>query len=381
MRFRELLWFSKKEFTTSPFLYAGLLLLLIFALSAIGMTVETFSRSVEAFYDYVNRIGNNRFVCELPGLHLDSRDLIEDAGFSEVYAESEYVFVDPVLYTGNKKMGEEEWLRVELIYPRKGIDIRTTKGEGFNYTNDDKNVVWISEAIAEAYDLSVGDEIIQKITKDDSEIKYKVIGLYQQKDEDPDVVFALDTYYFNMHEHGEFVHHYLIGTLTESRSYIGLRKTLRDRNIVVCCDYDDVFDFLAIADIVIYILSAVTALFGVWMFNNALGIMIRRRMVYLLKLRMIGIRSGSILKIFCCTTAVTVVISFVISRVIVFAFTGYISGLIQKFYQIGIASKGGYKGFIVTLFACAAVYLFGVLKLRSAIGKANLSQALEGSRA
>ena len=96
---------------------------------------------------------------------------------------------------------------------------------------------------------------------------------------------------------------------------------------------------------------------------------------------MIGIRSGSILKIFCCTTAVTVVISFVISRVIVFAFTGYISGLIQKFYQIGIAVNGSYKGFIVTLIACAIVYLFGVLKLRSAIGKANLSQALEGSRA
>ena len=380
MRFRELLWFSKKEFTTSPFLYAGLLLLLIFALSAIGMTVETFSRSVEAFYDYVNKIGNNRFVCELPGLHLDSLDLIDDIGFSDIYAVREG-WVEPVLYAGERMIGEEEGLYFELLYPRKDIDIRTTEGEGFNYTNDDNNVVWISEEIAEAYDLSVGDELIQKIAKDDSEIKYKVIGLYHPKDADPDIVFALDTYYFNMREHGEFAHHHLVGTLAESRSYIGVRKTLRERNIVVRCEYDDVFDFLAIADIVIYILSAVTALFGVWMFNNALGIMIKRRMVYLLKLRMIGIRSGSILKIFCCTTAVTVVISFVISRVIVFAFTGYISGLIQKFYQIGIAVNGSYKGFIVTLIACAIVYLFGVLKLRSAIGKANLSQALEGSRA
>jgi hypothetical protein len=379
MRFRELFWFSKREFTINPFLYAGLLFLLIFALTAIGMTVETFSRSVEAFYDYVNRIGNNTFVCELPGLHLDRRDLIDDIDFSEIYAEKEG-WVEPVLFTGERRIGEEG-LYVELLYPRKGIDIRTTDGEGFNYTNDDNDVVWISEEIAEAYDLSVGDEIIQKITKDDSEIKYKVIGLYHPKDADPDIVFALDTYYINMLEHGEFVNHHVVGTLTESRSYIGVRKTLRDRNIVVRCEYDDVFDFLAIADIIIYILSAVTALFGVWMFNNALGIMIKRRMVYLLKLRMIGIRSFSLLKIFCCTTAVTVVISFVISRVIVFAFTGYISGLIQKFYQIGIASKGSYKGFIVTLIACVTVYLFGVLKLKSAIGKANLSQALEGSRA
>lgn len=379
MRFRELCWFSKKEFAECPFLYAGLLFLLVFALSAIGMSVETFSQSVEAFYDYVNKIGNNQFVCELPGLHLDSRELIEDVGFSDIYAVEEG-WVKPLLYIGETRIGEDG-LNVNLIYPRKGIDIRTTQGEGFNYSSDDRNVVWISEEVAKAYNLSAGDVIIQKIAKDDSEIKYKVIGLYHPKDGDPDIVFALDTYYFNMREHGEFVHHHLVGTLTESRSYIGVRKTLRDRSIIVRCEYDDVFDFLGIADVVIYILSAITTLFGVWMFNNALGIMIKRRMVYLLKLRMIGIRSGSILKIFCCTTAVTIIISFVISRVMVFAFTGYISGLIQKFYQIGISAKGSCKEFVVTFIACAVVYLFGVFKLRSAIGKANLSQALEGNRA
>ncbi len=379
MRFRELCWFSKKEFATCPFLYAGLLFLLVFALSAIGMTFETFSRSIEAFYDYVNKIGNCKFVCELPGLHLDSRDLIEDIGFSEIYADEEG-WVEPLLFTGDKRIGEDG-LFVKLIYPRKGIDIRTTQGEGFNYTSDDNNAVWISEEIAATNNLSVGDEITQKIVKDGAEIKYIVKGLYQPKEGDPDIVFALDAFYFNMREHGEFAHHHLVGTLAESRSYIGVRKILRDRNIVVRCEYDDVFDFLAIADVVIYILSAITSLFGVWMFNNALGIMIKRRMVYLLKLRMIGIRSGSILKMFCCTTAITIVISFVISRVVVFAFTGYVSGLIEKFYQIGIATNGSYKGFFVTLIACAVVYLFGVLKLRSAIGKANLSQALEGSRA
>ena len=380
MRFRELCWFAKKEFSTCPFLYAGLLLLLVFALSAIGMTVETFSRAVEAFYDYVNKIGNNQFVCDLYGLQLDDRELIEDVGFSEIYAVDDG-WTDPLLYAGEKKLGDDFWEYVGLVYPRKGTDIRTYQGEGFNYTNDDDNVVWISEEVAEKYDLSVGDEIIQKIVKDDSEIKYTVIGLYHPKEYDPDIVFALDTYCFNMLEHGEFVPHHLVGTLTESRSYIGVRKTLRDRYIVVRCEYDEVFDFLAIADIVIYILSAVTALFGVWMFNNALGIMIRRRMVYLLKLRMIGIRSGSILKIFCCTTALTIIISFVISRVVVIAFTGYINGLIEKFYQIGIGAKWSIKGFVVTLIACAIVYLFGVLKLRSAIRKANLGQALEGSRA
>lgn len=379
MRFRELCWFSKKEFAACPFLYAVLLFLLVFALSAIGMTVETFSRSVEAFYDYVNKIGNNQFVCELPGLHLDSRELIENVGFSDIYAVEEG-WVKPLLYTGETRIGEDG-LNVDLIYPRKGIDIRTTQGEGFSYTSDDSNVVWISEEVAKVYNLSVGDEIIQKIAKDDSEIKYKVIGLYQPKDGDPDIVFALDTYYFNMREHGEFVHHHIVGMLAESRSYVSVRKMLRDKSIVVRCEYDEVFDFLAIADVVIYILSAITTLFGVWMFNNALEIMIKRRMVYLLKLRMIGVRSVSIIKIFCFTTALTIVISFIISRVIVFAFTGYISGLIQKFYQIGIAAKGSCKEFIVTFIACAAVYLFGVFKLRSAIVKANLSQALEGSRA
>ena len=379
MRFRELCWFAKKEFATCPVLYAGLLILLVFALSAIGMTFETFSRSVDAFYDYVNRIGNNQFVCELCGLHLDDRELIEDIDFSEVYAVEEG-WVEPVLYTGDERIGEDG-LYVKLLYPRDGTDIRTYQGEGFNYTNNDDNVVWISDEISETYNLSVGDAVIQKIAKDDSEIKYTVIGMYYPEEGDPDIVFALDTYFFNMYEHGEFAFHHLVGTLSESRSYIGVRKTLRDRSIVVRCEYDEVFDFLAIADIVIYILSAVTALFGVWMFNNALGIMIRRRMVYLLKLRMIGIRSGSILKIFCCTTALTIAISFVISRVVVIAFTGYINGLIEKFYQIGIAAKWSIKGFLVTLVACAAVYLFGVLKLRSAIGKANISQALEGSRA
>ena len=379
MRFRELCWFAKKEFSTCPFLYAGLLLLLVFALSAIGMTFETFSRSVEAFYDYVNKIGNNQFVCDLYGLQLDDRELIEDIDFSEVYAVDEG-WVQPVLYVGEDRIGEE-FIYANLIYPRKGTDIRTYQGEGFNYTNEDDNVVWISDELSETYNLSVGDEIIQKISKDDSEIKYTVIGLYRPKESDPDIVFALDTYCSNMLEHGEFVPHHLVGTLSESRSYIGVRKTLRDRNVVVRCEYDEVFDFLAIADIVIYILSAVTALFGVWMFNNALGIMIRRRMVYLLKLRMIGSRSGSILKIFCCTTALTIIISFVISRVVVIAFTGYINGLIEKFYQIGIAAKWSIKGFVVTLIACAVVYLFGVLKLRSSIRKANLGQALEGSRA
>lgn len=379
MRFRELCWFAKKEFDTCPVLYAGLLILLVFALSAIGMTYETFSRSVEAFYDYVNKIGNNQFVCDLRGLHLDDRELVEDIDFSEVYAVQEGR-EEPVLYAGEERIGEDG-IDVELIYPRKGTDIRTYQGEGFNYTNDDHNVVWINKEISEKYNLSVGDEIIQKIVKDDSEIKYKVIGLYRRQENDPDIVFALDTYYFNLLEHGDFTDHYLVGTLAESRSYIGVRRTLRDRSIVVRCEYDEVFDFLAIADIVIYILSAVTALFGVWMFNNALGIMIRRRMVYLLKLRMIGIRSGSILKIFCCTTALTIAISLVISRVVVIAFTGYINGLIEKFYQIGIAAKWNIKGFLVTLVACAAVYLFGVLKLRSSIRKANLGQALEGSRA
>ena len=379
MRFRELCWFAKKEFATCPVLYAGLLILLVFALSAIGMTYETFSRSVEAFYDYVNKIGNNQFVCDLYGLQLDDRELIEDIDFSEVYAVVEG-WVEPFLYAGEERVGEDG-LYVQLIYPRKGTDIRTYQGEGFNYTNEDDNVVWISDELSETYNLSVGDEIIQKISKDDSEIKYTVIGLYRPKESDPDIVFALDTYYLNMLENGEFVPHHLVGTLSESRSYIGVRKTLRDRNVVVRCEYDEVFDFLAIADIVIYILSAVTALFGVWMFNNALGIMIRRRMVYLLKLRMIGSRSGSILKIFCCTTALTIIISFVISRVVVIAFTGYINGLIEKFYQIGIAAKWSIKGFVVTLIACAVVYLFGVLKLRSSIRKANLGQALEGSRA
>ena len=379
MRFRELCWFAKKEFSTCPFLYAGLLLLLVFALSAIGMTFETFSRSVEAFYDYVNKIGNNQFVCDLYGLQLDNRELIEDIDFSEVYAVDEG-WVQPVLYAGEERIGEES-IYAKLIYPRIGTDIRTYQGEGFNYTNDDDNVVWISDELSETYNLSVGDEIIQKIAKDDSEIKYTVIGLYHPKESDPDIVFALDTYCSNMLEHGEFVHHHLVGTLSESRSYIGVRKTLRDRDVVVRCEYDEVFDFLAIADIVIYILSAVTALFGVWMFNNALGIMIRRRMVYLLKLRMIGSRSGSILKIFCCTTALTIIISFVISRIVVIAFTGYINSLIERFYQIGIAAKWSIKGFVVTLIACAVVYLFGVLKLRSAIRKANLGQALEGSRA
>ena len=121
MRFRELCWFSKKEFATCPFLYAGLLFLLVFALSAIGMTFETFSRSIEAFYDYVNKIGNCKFVCELPGLHLDSRDLIEDIGFSEIYADEEG-WVEPLLFTGDKRIGEDG-LFVKLIYPRKGIDI------------------------------------------------------------------------------------------------------------------------------------------------------------------------------------------------------------------------------------------------------------------
>ena len=373
MKLRDLLWFSKKEFATCPWLYAGLALLLVFALSSIGMTVETFNRAVNAFYDYFNDLTGDEFWVELNGIQAEHKHLVDDVGFSEVYAEG---WDNPELFSGDRKIDTYDY-PVELYYPRKESDFSKYLEIG---SAERKNNVLVSDRLVEDYGIKIGDKLVQKVSKQ-TDVVYTVTGFFHKEYKDYDIVFSLETYVNNLADRGVFCQNNLVGILDDARNYIRIRRELRQRLIIAYCEYDDVFEVMAVADVIIYALSAITTVFGVWMFNNALGIMVRRRTLYLLKLRMIGIRTSSLIKIFCITTAATILLSCLISYGVVMIFSSYIGGLIKEFYAVGMNNSGSAKSILIILTACIVIYLCGVLKLKRTIGHANLHQELEGSRA
>lgn len=375
MRKTALLWLSLKEFKNSVWLFVLSAILLATIFSAGFFISSASTNMMQVFYDYANTMSpeESGFLITLAGLRYSSAQLVDDLPFSRIYPEffgsvdvSDFSFEgrslpDCNIYAEYVSSGSRE--------SNQGID--------FLEKHNHSNYAWISESVATASGFRIGDRLVYR-SGTEFELAYDIVGLYDEDVSNYDVMIPFATYYQSEISAGRNVDHEVYGVLTDSRDYSAVCNELRERNISPYSILDESFKSLSLIHALFQIVFLGIVIAGVWTFSNICGVIIESRFKFILKMRVLGMRTAWIASVYAIIigtlTGTSIVVVYFLNRY----FSGYVQALATDMFP-GVKSSSGsvHYQFAVALLLSAAILGKSVYGLVRKVNALDLIGMLE----
>ena len=335
MRRSAILWLSCKELGRNWLLFALSFVLLATTLAAAFFISTASSNMMQVFYDYANTMSPDEqgFLITLGGLRYSSLELVEDLPLDEVYPE----YLGSV--DGEDFSVDGNTLESRCIYAAFVVDdaYEVTEGIPFTDTENSSECAWISRKIADELDLGLGDHLTYR-SGTDFETSYAIAGIYDDADVNKDVILPFETYYRSEISAGRNVNHEMYGVLSDSRDYASVVDTMRERKLSPYSVLDDSFQSLTLIHALFQVVFAVILVMGLWTFSNICGVILESRFRFVMKLRMLGIRTSHIAMAYAMIIMLITFLAFVLVAILNQNFSAFIREIATSLYP-GVQSE------------------------------------------
>jgi predicted lysophospholipase L1 biosynthesis ABC-type transport system permease subunit len=126
--------------------------------------------------------------------------------------------------------------------------------------------------------------------------------------------------------------------LSDSRNYASVVDTLRERKLSPYSVLDDCFQSLTLIHALFQVVFAVILVMGLWTFSNICGVILESRFRFIMKLRMLGIRSSHIAAVYAMIIGLVTVLAFVVVAILNRNFSAFIQEIATSLYP-GVRSE------------------------------------------
>lgn len=380
MKRRSILQFAIDEFRHSVFLFVLCLLLLTSILSAAIFIISADKSLMSTFYTYASSLSANKSGVEIiiGKIPYDSLHLLEDLPLDSV---TSFVRVNSGKFDYKGKSLSAFWGTAQDInlVNKLGLD------PDYHSVNNNhlEKYIWLSEELSEQIDCKIGDAISQN---EGNGLKYSYIikGFYSielaSKYKLGDFFVPMDTYFDINKKAGYACQLEISAILSNPSNYYRTKSILKNRGIIISTDLDDEYMSLALID------SLFRILFFVFLFSSMLivyfiiKIIIRNRIGYIMRLRMLGVKSRHIIMIYSSILELIVLISFSIGYILNKFFTGYIADVIkQVFPNVPFSSSNPLHFIVIGIAVCTAIICIISFAYARKIDCSNIAELLQGN--
>lgn len=329
MRRPAILWLSLKEFHLNFLLFALSFILLTSTIAAGFFISSASSDMMQVFYNYANRLSPDKdgFLITLNGLRYSSVDIIEDLPFNKIYPEF-LGGVDSGDFSGEGNALSEYVISSEYVYDDA---IEVVDGITFSEEFNNSEFAWISSRVSVESGLIIGDEILYSVGTE-FEITYQIVGIFDANQYNSDIVIPFEPYYRSETSAGRNVDHEVYGILSDSRDYSMVSAKLRERRISPDSILDDNFRSLSLIHALFQAIFIVILFAGIWTFSNICGVIIESRYTFIMKMRVLGMKTSRITFVYTGIISMITLFSFVAVFFLERAFSENIQALAAEMY-------------------------------------------------
>lgn len=377
MKLRGFLWFTWREFRESWPWYIFSTFLLTILLLTIGVIYSSISNTVGSFYDYINILDGGGLVVELRGLHYFKIDQVSELGLKEIYVDSDsYLSAKPAIFVRETAIDPNKYI-IKLEYNRGLFHHEVIHGRPFTVSDNEKKVIWISEEVADEYQLKIGDTLESSFKNVEMSYEYEIVGIFDQEVECADFLMPFLSYYQTSIENGKYVDHKIFGVIEDSHDASRIYSQLKEMGVVPASQYDEVLRMMKLVSTLLYVLIIVLAIFVGWAFANVLNVILRRRIKSLLQYRMLGIGRISINLLYFVHILGMLIVSISLSLTMTNLYSSYVVRIVEDTLHIVVRINTTEGLILAECLAGIVIFFVAIIRVYRLISSVNLIELVE----
>lgn len=381
MKIQTSFLFSIRELRHNYPLFLLCFLLMISIVTTGLFLVSADESLMKSFYNFTLTFGNTG-----SGLRVyyrgpyNTRILIEDMPFDVFFVEGCYD--DGKNYIFNSTSLDNHWGSVvdikSYVYENKNAELHVVNGKDLTLDNASERYIWVSNSICDEYGCKIGDYISHRLPNGKT-YDYKIIGVFSSVSEKlGDFYLSEKPFYTDLIEEGYTRQVEFTGILSHPEEYRRIRSTLKNRQISVWTYIDDEFDMLTLIDILLKSLFVIILFSAMFVVYNTGKIIIRNRLSFIMRLRMLGARTGSIILIYIYILESIILFSFVLAYFFTHFFMIYIKNIVTNVVpEIAFISVDCINYATIGFFICSIILNMEMFVFRKQTDCGNITEIMQ----
>lgn len=335
---------------------------------------------MRSFYNYTIKMGNAG-----DGLRVffsgpyETRYLIEDMPFEVVYVGEDDDNGNNYLYKG---ISLEEY-RGSIIslysdsFDKNDSVYHVIDGVAFTKETDEDRNIWISDTICNEFGCRIGDCINRKMPNG-KEYEYEIKGVFSATSGNiGDFYLSEKPFYRDLIDAGYTRQVEFTGILLHPEKYHHIKTVLNSRHIPTWTDLDDEFVMLSLIDILLKSLFVMIILSSMFVVYNTFKIIIRNRLTFIMRLRMLGARTERIIAIYVNILESIILISFLVAYFLNRVFMNYVKAIVSEvipdiYFISADCIVYAFLGYLI----CSFILFVQMLFFKKQYDRGNISEAL-----
>lgn len=335
------------------------LLLLSSILSAAVFIISADNCLMATFYNFASSLsadksGVNIHIGTIP---YDSMYLLEDLPFDSV---SSFVRVNSGKFSYNGKSLSDYLGTAQDVNQINKIGV--VDGQ-YSVEDSQDRSIWLCKDLSLQLDCKIGgiisqdegnglkyDYIVRGFYSDELASKYKLGGFFIPR----------HVYFNNIKKAGYACQVEISAVLSNASDYYKTKSILNKRGIIISTDLDDEYMSLALINSLFKILFLVLLITSMLIVYFIVKIVIRNRIGYIMRLRMLGVKSRNIIMIYSAILELIVLLSFSVGYFLNKLFTGYISNVIKIVFPNVLFSNSDPWSYVVGGFGICTVIILAI---------------------
>jgi ABC-type antimicrobial peptide transport system permease subunit len=321
------------------------------------------------------------------GGHFNYAELLEYYGLTDIRVEiNGNLYYNMVVKKSGKMEAADSTIDVVesfqafLIWLGDECEEEVIEGRVWDISDneEDKRYVWLGANVSKEYDCTIGDRIL--VNDDGTDMgDYEVVGIFSEDSMYSDaLVFSFMPFYYVAEENGIFIEHVVYGTLEDMSEYAYVNEQLSYLYMSLSSPLEDIFRMIAYVKAILILLSLLIVLVGMSSTYNLFNMYVSGRKRYLFIQKMLGCRTGTILKIYFVIFEVVIVLSSILAVFLTFGVSIYMNGVIGSLFEGCSLNASQLPIFTILIFlACNGFMALSMLRLRNEVGVGNLMEMVE----
>lgn len=381
MKKRALLRFAIEELRHNLFIYVLCLLLLSSIISTALFLISADRSLVSTFYNYASSLSPNKngVLVEIGSMPYDSLHMVEDLSFDSVYVKGQ---INGKRFTFNGETLVDLNGTIQDI--NSGFTYDVSQGDPFTSKNCHGNYIWVCEDVAEMLDCKIGEYIIQD---EGSNLKssYTIIGFYtveqKYKGNLGDFYIPIEAFYYNVSRVGLSCQLEFYAVLSNPADYYRAKEVLKNRGIIVKTELDDEYKTIALIDTLLKVLFFIVLCASMLIVFNIAKIVILNRIAYIMRLRMLGLKSRNVIMIYWSILELTILIAFSVAYILNRMFGFWVSNVVSAvFPNIPFSGTNPYLFSLIGIGTCTVILVIEMLAFIRRIDCSNIADLLQNDK-